>query len=485
MRFPCLTLLSFPVCALILILSGCGGSFVTSSNSSSSAGSAPTVVAVGEQANGVAPNRSQYVQFNEPMAPSTINGQTILVADSSGRPVSGTVTYNANFEVAGFQPNPALAGNASYTLTITTGVASAQGVHMAAPYTYSFTTRASTDASPIYVKNVSPFPDASCVSPTTPIVITFNEGADVSTLNSTNIVITTEAGAVIPAKIGYNVTTASVTLTPTAPLPSGSITVTVDNVADAAGVKMTSPFTWTFTTTCGGSGSATTQYIATIVSDAPGQMTNGQLTIDTAGDTTVQVAGTTPNTTYTVQFCPAVVPSATSFPPCVNIMTISTDASGNATSTAKFPNSGDWAGDFSLNDAAGKAQYSTYLTGAANQTYLAALLPLTKTNNGAAVLFTNWPQEPLSSGSVSYSNGVLQITVKGAAPSASHYVSETETVYVDGSGSYGLGTFTTDSQGNGSMTTNLSGGAGGDLFQVGLSSITGTQNGFIGGFTVP
>ena len=151
---------------------------------------------------------------------------------------------------------PPLQVDASYTVTIATGVASAQGVKLAKPYTYSFTTRASTDTSPIYVASVSPAPNATCVSATSPITITFSEGADVTTVNSTNIVITGPGNQTIKAQMSYDVATAVVTLTPAAALPSGNITVTVRNVADAAGAAMQEVYGWSFETTCATGGGA-------------------------------------------------------------------------------------------------------------------------------------------------------------------------------------------------------------------------------------
>ena len=51
--------------------------------------------------------------------------------------------------------------------------------------------------------------------------------------------------------------------TPTAPLPSGNITVAVSNVADLAGVKMATPYTWSFSTACssGGGGGTGAEYL--------------------------------------------------------------------------------------------------------------------------------------------------------------------------------------------------------------------------------
>jgi hypothetical protein len=456
-------------------------------NTMSPAGAAPAVAGVGEQANGVAPNRWQYVQFNEAMDPSTINSRTLEVTDSSGTAVPGNVTYDANFDIAGFQPNPPLQNNATYTLTVTTAVASAQGVHLPTAYNDTFTTRASTDTSPIFVKSVTPAPNATCVSPTAPITITFSEGAEVSTINSTDILISGPTNLNVPAKISYDVSTATATLTPTSPLPSGNIAVTVQNVADAAGVLMANPYAWSFSTACGGGGgggSATTQYQAPLFSENGLNVINGQVTVDTKGNTTVKLTGAAPNTSYLVQFCPAVEPgSPNATTPCfVIVTTLSTDSSGNATFTTMFPQSGDWAGDFYvLNEPSGKNAYQTWLApGVNNETYMAMLLPETKTNGGADTTISS--QDPLTSGTVTYSNGSLQFTVKGALPNATYLTTESETTFLDGSGSYVVSTLKTDAMGNGGSTSPMS-SSGGDIFQA--SSETGKDAGFIGGFSVP
>jgi len=354
-----------------------------------------------------------------------------------------------------------------------------------AAYAYTFTTRASTDASPIYVKSVTPAPNATCLNPSAPINITFSEGADISTINSTNIVISGPGSTVVPAKIAYDVATATVTLAPSAPLPSGTITVTVKNVADAAGEAMASVYGWTFLTSCGtgGGGGTGIQFQATLFTEYQFNAIHGQITIDSSGNVTTKLTGTAASTTYTVQFCPA-LDSASSYPnqPCFNVNNISTDSAGNGTATAKFPQSGDWAGDFYINDSVGTAAYQTWLgPNINNATYLAALLPDTQTNHG--VVTTSSPQLPLTSGTVSYANGSVVFTVKGASPSTAYFTNQSETTYIDSSGTYELSTFTTDAMGNGSSTTVLS-NTGGDLLQVGPQNFS-SGAGYIGGFSVP
>lgn len=472
-----IALLSIAICAVALALSGCGSSVMSTSHTQSSP--PPTVSSAGLQTDGVAANRWLYVQFNEDMDPATINSKTIMVADSRGFAVPGNVAYFADFKTAGFQPNPALQENAAYTFTVTTGAASDQGVHLAAAYTQQFTTRASMDTSPLSVEKVTPSPNATCVSATTPITITFNEGVDVSTVTSANIVITGPDNATIPAKIGYNVANATVTLTPNAALPTGTITVKVSNVADAAGVVMTAPFTWSFSTACNGGGGATTQYMAPLFGGTPPTM-NGQVTIDTTGNTIIKLNGAGKNSTYTVQFCLAVDTAGGSTDPgCFNVTTLSTDSSGNASSTVMFPKPGNWAGDFELTDSSANLAYGTYLSDTnTNQTYMSVLLPETMTNGG--VVTSRTPQAPLTSGTVSFANGSLKVTVTGASPSTAYSVSESGTRFINSSGTYFLDSFTTDAMGNGALSTTLD-GIGGDMFTI----LPPTDAGYIGGFTVP
>lgn len=485
---PRLVLVSVSVC-VGLTLSGCSNPNLMNANPPTTPAAAPTVVAVGEQVNGVAPNRWQYVQFNEAMDPRTINSQTIVVMDSSGSAVAGNVSYDANFDVAGFQPNPALQDNATYTFTVTTGVASSQDVHLAAAYTYKFTTRASTDSSPIYVKNVTPFPDAQCVSATNPITITFSEGADISTLNSTNIVISGPGNTVIPAQISYDVATATVTLAPNAPLPSGSITVTVNNVADAAGVKMTSPFMWSFLTTCsGGGGSTTTQYQAPL----GGKTGSGRVTVDTAGNVTIQLQGGAANQTFTVQFCPMMSLTQTS-PNCFSVAALSTDANGSGSVTAKFPQSGPWAGDFQLvNGPVSPSGFTFDYETTYGPNYFSTLQPSRTVDGGILSAQTNNnPQAPLKSGTVTYSstpapNGSFQFTLAGAPANTTFQASE-GTLATGGSSNYvlvssqGVDAFKSDSQGDLTFTV-LQDGTGGDILSVGPEA---AQQGYIGGFSVP
>ena len=86
--------------------------------------------------------------FSQPMNPSTIDslqaGQqlTFTLTDASGNNVRGTVAMDVTNTVATFTPTvPALNPNTSYVATVTTKAASAGGIRMARPVTWSFMTK--------------------------------------------------------------------------------------------------------------------------------------------------------------------------------------------------------------------------------------------------------------------------------------------------------------------------------------------------------
>lgn len=227
---------------------------------------------------------------------------------------------------------------------------------------------------------------------------------------------------------------------------------------------------------------ATLQYHAPLFSSTSMNTStamNGQVSIDTAGNATVQLTGATADTSFTVQFCPAFDASTKfSAPACFPVTSLSTDAGGNATSTVKFPQPGNWAGDFQVM-AGGKEQYITSLAPGVNgETFLATLEPESTTNRGVMTLAT--PQSPLTGGAVTYANGTVTFTMTGASASSLFTTTESETRYVGSSGTYKLNTFTTDAQGVANSNTQLS-GTGGDM----LEALPQNGAGFIGGFSVP
>ena len=334
------------------------------------------------------------------------------------------------------------------------------------------------------VTAIVPAAGANCVDATADIQITFSAAPNPTTVNSTNIQVTGQNSGTVAGTLTYNSTSYTATFTPLAALTSNeTFTVTVTSVVSSSGVGLQTPFTSTFTTgPCG----ATTQYQASLFTaqaDAMGRQivinsVYGQISVDSNGTVTVQLTGATPSTTFTVQFCPA--PSQNYS--CFNVGSVSSDTNGNANTTMTFPTSGSWAGDFEL-ASGGTAVYQTdVVSGGGSLVYMSTLQPAS-TVNGQGLGVGQPPQDPLQTGSVTFSNGSLQFQMTGASPHTTY--SSAECALNLGSSCYELyssqggGGFTTDGGGNVTFSV-FQDGSGGDIFEVNPP----TGSGFVGGFMV-
>ena len=331
----------------------------------------------------------------------------------------------------------------------------------------------------VSVSSTQPASGATNVATNAGIQIVFGSAVDASTVNTTNIKVTDSSSNVVKGSVSYNSTTYTASFTPSAPLATGTkYTVTVSGVTSSGGGTMASAFTESFTT-------AGPQYQATFFPSGGTNGGSGQISMDNAGNMTVQLTGAAASTTYTLQFCPAKPAGGTDIV-CTDAGTVTTTASGSADATMLFPQPGSWAGDFQLNIGT-NSEYVTNMepvTGSPSQVYMSTLQPETTVNTVGVA--TGSPQAPLASGTVTYSNGSLQFVLAGTSPNT--VVSAGEgTDYIGSSNSYelydsqGQAGFTTDGQGNVTFTV-LQDNDVGDIFQV---SPNANEIGFIGGFSVP
>src|SRR3984893_3273124 len=98
------------------------------------------------QTNGVGTNREIAVVFSKPMDPASINAGSFLIAGETG-----TVTYDIVNMIGAFIPSIVLVTDVKYNASITVGSKDLSGTPLAAPYDFSFTTRATDDTSAPYV----------------------------------------------------------------------------------------------------------------------------------------------------------------------------------------------------------------------------------------------------------------------------------------------------------------------------------------------
>jgi Ice-binding-like/Bacterial Ig-like domain len=173
---------------------------------------APTISMVVPQSNGVGTNREVAVVFSKPMEPSSINAGTFLIAG-----VSGTVTYDTTNMIGAFKPSIDLATNVKYNASITVGAKGLSGTPLAAPFDFSFTTRATDDTSAPYVIAVNLVAGATCAPLDQKIVATFDEQMDSLTINPSTFFIVG-----VTATVTYDVVTQKATLTPSANLAANT-----------------------------------------------------------------------------------------------------------------------------------------------------------------------------------------------------------------------------------------------------------------------
>lgn len=212
----------------------------SSSTAPLTSGVAPTVVMVVPETNGVGTNRQVSVVFSTAMDPASINTSSFTVAGATG-----TVAYDAANKIASFKPSPDFTANTTYDATINTMARDVKGNALAAPYNFSFVTRATTDTSPPYIVAVNLVPGASGVPLNQTVSITFDEQMSSSTINPTTVYIKG-----VTSTVTYDVLTQMATITPTANLaPNTTYSIMVTSGAqDQGGVPVSPVLSQTFTT---------------------------------------------------------------------------------------------------------------------------------------------------------------------------------------------------------------------------------------------
>jgi hypothetical protein len=216
----------------------------------------PTVTAISPAsgATGVSRTTAVTATFSEAMDAATITASNLQLRNAANTLVAATVAYNATTRVATLTPSAALAGSATYTMTVGTGVKDVAGNAMAANRVWSFTTVAADTTAPT-VTAISPGSGATSVSRTANVTATFSEAMDPATINTTTVQLRNSSNTLIAATVTYNATSRVVTLNPNSTLSAfARYTVTIrggttdPRVKDLAGNALGANRTWSFTT---------------------------------------------------------------------------------------------------------------------------------------------------------------------------------------------------------------------------------------------
>lgn len=203
---------------------------------------APTVSAVEPASTG---NATMAVSafFSEPIDPTSITQDSLIVVDGGGRRVPGTVRADGLRLV--FEPSTRWTSG-DYSARIASTVTDRVGNALATPVEWNFAIDADSPA----VTAVSPADGAVDIGFDAAVTLTFAEDIDVASAWSGSVTLRDVFGAQVTAQVVAS--GATVTLTPTVPLQRATqYTVTVYGVRDRNGNAMQTAYTSTFTTTAG------------------------------------------------------------------------------------------------------------------------------------------------------------------------------------------------------------------------------------------
>ena len=170
---------------------------------------------------GVPLNATVIVNSNEVIDPLSWSQNSILVTDSSGNPVAGSVSLT-NSSTLSFQLASGTALNAAgnYTVSVS-GFADATG-NAVTPATAHFTTGASAGSGGLYVVSSNISWGATNVPNHQPITLVFSQPLDAATVNSSTLEVMNGWNSNMGIAGSYTVSGNAVTFTPSQPYPAGA-----------------------------------------------------------------------------------------------------------------------------------------------------------------------------------------------------------------------------------------------------------------------
>lgn len=200
-------------------------------------------------ATGMSMDSMIHVSFSKNMDPTTITDMSFTAMDPMGMQVMGMVSYDPTTKTAMLMPDQPLDPSTMYEVHLDTSITAADGIPLASPIGFGFTT-ASGPLTPPTVVAQTPAPNATSVARSTTVTATFSVPmhGDPSIFNTETFTLTGPNG-VVASTVAYDSTTLMATLTPAQPLGPGTYTARLDSMIHALdGEPLGAPVSWSFTT---------------------------------------------------------------------------------------------------------------------------------------------------------------------------------------------------------------------------------------------
>ena len=182
-------------------------------------------------ATGVFTDATIRARTDRKLDPATVTSSSFTVRPASGgSPVAAQASYDAATRTARLTPDARLAPSTRYTAEVGTGVQASDGLALADPVSWSFTTGTN-----LQVASRFPAADANGISDLTAVRIGFSRAVDASTVNSGSVRLAGPGGTPVAASVSFDPASSTAALVPSSGLLlSTTYTVTVGSDIRAA-----------------------------------------------------------------------------------------------------------------------------------------------------------------------------------------------------------------------------------------------------------
>jgi len=213
---------------------------------------------------GVATNTAITATFNEDIDPTTIDGTSFTVQNTTlASAVTGTVSYAIGARTATFVPTTALPASSAFSATIASTVTDLAGNALAggtsttttANYVWTFSTGAGADTVAPTVTNVVPADAATLICLNKTLNATFSEAMNSTTIKTATFALVPDLtpGSPVNGVVGYDPLTQIASFNPVADLTlntayTATITGGALGVKDVAGNPLAVDKVWHFST---------------------------------------------------------------------------------------------------------------------------------------------------------------------------------------------------------------------------------------------
>ena len=257
------------------------GSYFTTGGAADSSSPMVQMISPANGTSGIPVNLRLDVVVSTPLNPASVSSNAIVLS-AGGTAVAGTVSLSSDGMTLTFVPSNLLATSTTYSVSV--GGVTDQSGNELATFTSTFTTGASSVANTTQplVLSANPANGATGVSVNDPVVLTFNEPIDATTVSGTSAPISVSGlSGVLSGSYAVDSTGTLVTFTPLSPLPANATIVVQVNsggVLDLSGNGSNSYY-GTFSTGIGVDATAPAVILVTPANAATGVTLNTPVTL--------------------------------------------------------------------------------------------------------------------------------------------------------------------------------------------------------------